>query len=111
MGREVDRSPVYDGERADPSEELWRSTGVELARGIRTRLVSSREAVESCLSRIEEVNPRLNALVEVSPEEALRAADAADQAVGAGEELGPLHGVPVSIKVNSDQAATLPPTA
>jgi amidase len=42
--------------------------------------------------------------VEVSPEEALGMADAADRAVGAGEELGPLHGVPISIKVNSDQA-------
>ena len=84
--------------------ELWRWTGVEIARGIRTRRVSSREAVESCLARIEEVNPRLNALVEVSPEEALEMADAADRAVGAGEALGPLHGVPVSTKVNSDQA-------
>lgn len=86
------------------TDELWRWTGIELARGIRTRRVSSREAVESCLARIEEVNPRLNALVEVSPEEAIEAADAADRAVGAGEELGPLHGVPISTKINSDQA-------
>lgn len=50
------------------------------------------------------MNPRLNALVEVSPDEALGMADAADRAVASGEELGPLHGVPVSIKVNSDQA-------
>src|SRR5688500_2092807 len=86
------------------ADELWRWTGIELARGIRARRVSSREAVESCLARIEEVNPRLNALVEVSPEEAIEAADAADRAVRAGEELGPLHGVPISTKINSDQA-------
>ena len=104
MGREVERSSVYGGERANQPDEIWRWTGVEIARGIRTRRVSSREATESCLSRIEEVNPRLNALVEVSGEEALVMADAADRAVGAGEALGPLHGVPVSIKVNSDQA-------
>lgn len=85
-------------------DELWRCAGIELARGIRTRQISSREAIESCLTRIEQVNLRLNALVEVSPEEALDMADAADRAVAAGEEFGPLHGVPISIKTNSDQA-------
>ena len=104
MGREAERSSLYGEEGANSSDELWRWTGVELAWGIRTRRVSSREATESCLSRIEEVNPRLNALVEVSGEEALVMADAADRAVGAGEALGSLHGVPISIKVNSDQA-------
>ncbi|MBX6764413.1 MAG: amidase family protein [Rubrobacteraceae bacterium] len=104
MGHEVERSSVYDQERTNLSDELWRWSAVEIARGVRTRQISSREAVESCLARIEEVNPRLNALVEVSPEEALEMADAADRAVASGEEIGPLHGVPVSIKVNSDQA-------
>ena len=84
--------------------ELWRWSAVDLARGIRTRRVSSREAVESILGRIDEVNPHLNALIEVSPDESCAMADAADQAVAAGRPLGPLHGVPVSIKVNSDQA-------
>jgi amidase len=88
----------------DSSAELWRWTGTDLARGIRTRRISSREAVESCLARIAQVNPHLNALVEVSPDEALAMADAADRAVAAGATLGPLHGVPVAIKVNSDQA-------
>ena len=92
------------GSNLERPDELWRWTGVDLARGIRTRRISSREAVESCLARIEQTNPQLNALVEVSPEEALDAADAADRAVAAGEPLGPLHGVPISIKVNSDQA-------
>jgi amidase len=84
--------------------ELWRWTAVDVARGVRTRAISSREVVESCLARIDEVNPHLNALIEVSPDESLEMADAADRAVAAGEPLGPLHGVPVSIKVNSDQA-------
>lgn len=86
------------------SDELWRWTATDLARGIATGVVSSREVVQSCLGRIEEVNPQLNALVEVRPEEALSLADDADRRRAAGETLGPLHGVPVAIKVNSDQA-------
>lgn len=58
----------------------------------------------SCLKRIEEVNPKVNALVEVLAEGALRAADASDRSVLKGEELGPLHGVPVATKINTDQA-------
>ncbi|MEH7379314.1 amidase family protein [Bacillus sp. JJ1533] len=85
-------------------DELWRWSATELAHGIRTRIISSREAVESCLDRIEEVNPVLNALAEVHAEEALAAADRADLAVKKGEPLGPLHGVPVSTKINVDQA-------
>ncbi len=104
MGREVEQSSVRGGGRAELPDELWRCTAVEMARGIRTRQFSSREAVQSCLARIEQVNPRLNALVEVSGEEALDMAGAADRAVSSGEALGPLHGVPISIKVNSDQA-------
>ncbi|WP_119155830.1 amidase family protein [Caldimonas tepidiphila] len=87
---------------AQPAE-LWRWSASALADGIRTRAISSRDATLACLQRIDQVNPAINALVEVSPEEALAAADAADRAVKQGAELGPLHGVPVSIKVNSDQ--------
>ena len=84
--------------------ELWKWSAVELAEAIRTKKVSSREAVLSCLNRIEEVNPNVNALVEVSPDEALASAEAADRAVASGESIGLLHGVPVSIKVNTDQS-------
>jgi amidase len=82
---------------------LWRWSAVELVRAIGTRKVSSREAVESTLERIAEVNPALNAVVDVLADEALAAADAADAAVKAGGKLGPLHGVPVTTKVNVDQ--------
>jgi len=85
-------------------DELWRWTGAQIAEGVRSRQVSAREAAESCLSRIQQTNPRLTALVDVSVDEALAVADRADQAVAAGEPLGPLHGVPVATKVNSDQA-------
>ncbi len=56
------------------------------------------------LERIEEVNPTLNAVVDVLADEALAASDAADDAVARGDELGPLHGVPITIKVNVDVA-------
>ena len=83
--------------------ELWSWSAVDLARAIATRAISSREAVQSSLDRIAKVNPALNAVVEVLADEALAGADAADAAVKAGAELGPLHGVPVTTKVNVDQ--------
>lgn len=89
------------GERTD---ELWRWPATRLAEGIATAQVSAREVVQSCLERIDAVNPRLNALVEVRPDEALQAAADADRVTVSGAELGPLHGLPFAIKVNSDQA-------
>ncbi|QNG38746.1 amidase [Geodermatophilaceae bacterium NBWT11] len=82
---------------------LWQWSAAALARGIADRTITSRAAVTSCLERIDQVNPTLNALVEVSGEEALRSADLADQMVEHGRWLGPLHGVPVSIKDNTDE--------
>ena len=75
-----------------------------IASGIRRREFSVREVVSACLGRVEAVNPRINALTEVRPEAALAAADAADRAVADGKPLGLLHGVPVTIKGNVDQA-------
>lgn len=83
--------------------ELWRWDAVELAAAIRLRKISSRDAVAACLARIEAVNPRLNAVVRVLAESAVRQADAADAAVKRGDALGALHGVPVTIKENIDQ--------
>ena len=91
-------------DRTSGSDELWRWSARQLAHGIATGHISAREAVDSCLARIDTVNPRLTALVEVSREEALEAAAEADRQTASGVELGPLHGVPVAIKVNSDQA-------
>lgn len=88
--------------RIEQTGELWQWTASEMVKAIKARKISSREIVQSSLDRIEEVNPKLNALVEVYAEEALLTADLADHAVASGEELGPLHGVPMSIKVNSD---------
>ena len=83
---------------------LWAHPATALARAIGTGLVSSREVVQSCLERIGAVNPSMNALVDLRPEEALAAAAEADRATAAGGARGPLHGVPVAVKINSDQA-------
>jgi aspartyl-tRNA(Asn)/glutamyl-tRNA(Gln) amidotransferase subunit A len=75
-----------------------------LAALIATKQVSSREVVQAHLDRTTEVNPKINAIVTLLAEDALRDADAADTAVARGAELGPLHGVPVSIKDSLDTA-------
>ncbi len=86
--------------------ELWRMSAVELAAMIRDREVSSREVIQAHLDRIEAVNPYLNAIVRLLPDEALAAADAADRSVSDGAGLGPLHGVPFTVKENIDLAGT-----
>jgi len=75
-----------------------RRSAVELRAMIAGREVSARELLDACLARIDDVNPRLNAVVTLVPEMAVAWADAADAATAAGEELGPLHGLPVAHK-------------
>ena len=83
-------------------DQLWRASAGDLAAAIRTGDVSSVEVVEAFLARIEEVNPTLNAVTRVLADEALEGAAASDAAISAGAELGPLHGVPFTIKENID---------
>ncbi len=82
--------------------EIWMLTARELANAIARRDLSSREVIRAHLQRIETINPKLNAIVQVLRKEALERADRADKAVAAGQPLGPLHGVPVTIKCNID---------
>jgi len=88
----------------NPQQALWQLGAVDIAAAVRRRDVSCREVTASVLARIAQLNPQTNALAEVLAEEALTAANAADQRTHRGDELGPLHGVPVSIKINADQA-------
>jgi amidase len=83
--------------------ETWRWDATQIARAIRLGTLSAREAVEDALARCTAVNPAINAVTEVLAQEALAAADAADAARARGEALPPLHGVPVTTKVNVDQ--------
>ncbi len=69
-----------------------------LADAIRRRDVSSRELLEHYLARVERLNPPLNAVVTLDPDGARLAADAADASLARGEDTGPLHGVPMTIK-------------
>jgi len=83
--------------------DLWRWDAVDLAAAIRARKVSSVEATRAVLDRLAAVNPKVNAVVRLTADEALDAAKAADEAVRRGGPLGALHGVPVTIKENIDQ--------
>jgi amidase len=82
--------------------EIWRLDALALADAIGRGEISSREATQAMLDRIAAVNPKLNAVTVVHAEQALAAADRADAAVRRGDRLGPLHGVPTTIKENTD---------
>jgi len=71
---------------------------VEMAQRIRLRQLSPVELVQAHLTAIERLNPRLNAFIEVRAEQAIAEAQAAESAIARGEQVGPLHGVPLSIK-------------
>src|SRR6185436_18746169 len=73
-------------------------TATRLARAIRNGRLSSVEATEAHLERIDRLNAPINALVVVDRTRAIKAARAADRARAAKKPLGPLHGVPITIK-------------
>jgi len=70
----------------------------EMARLIRARKLSAREALSAHLKQIERVNPKVNAIVTLVPEMAAESAKRADEAQARGATLGPLHGLPVAHK-------------
>ena len=84
--------------------ELTSLSAVEMAAGIQRRKFSPVDLVEAHLSRIDHLNPRLNAFVTVDREGARKAAKDAEAALERGETLGVLHGVPLTIKSSIDVA-------
>ncbi len=86
-----DQGPMTSTEPA-----LMSLTGV--AKAIADKRISSREATQSCLNRIKQWEPGLNAFMAIEADDALKAADAADAMLAAGKALGPLHGVPLAHK-------------
>jgi Asp-tRNA(Asn)/Glu-tRNA(Gln) amidotransferase A subunit family amidase len=73
-------------------------SAVEMARQIREKKLSPVELAEAHLAKIERLNPRLNAFVQLNPERVRQEARQSEAAMMAGKKLGPLHGVPISIK-------------
>src|SRR5580700_6001697 len=84
-------------------EGLWRLPAAELAALIRSKKVSAKEAAFAALTRLDAVNPSINAVVDHRPEEVLAQAGAIDAAIARHEDVGALAGVPVTVKANIDQ--------
>jgi amidase len=84
-------------------QELWRLSAADLAGLIKSKKVSAKEASTAALARLDAVNPKINAVIDHRPDDVLAQAAAIDTAIARGEPVGPLAGVPVTVKVNVDQ--------
>lgn len=84
--------------------DFWRLSAVEISRLTRAGDISAEQVTQSHIDRMVKINPQLNAVVEDLSEAALERARYLDVKRASGAELGPLHGVPVTIKINVDQA-------
>lgn len=78
--------------------DLCLTPATELAKMLRAKRLSARELLEAHLSRIERVNPKVNAIVTLVIERARERAKQADEAAARGKFLGPLHGLPIAHK-------------
>ena len=87
--------------------ELIYTSATTLAKAIRAKEVSSEEVVNAYLQRIEAVNPKLNAVVQLTAEAARAQAREADAALTRGDIKGPLHGVPFTVKDNIETAGVV----
>jgi hypothetical protein len=92
---------------AHQSGELIFTSASTLAQAIRNKEVSSEEEVKAYLQRIEAVNPKINAVVQLPAEKALEEAREADAALARGELKGSLHGVPFTVKDNIETAGVI----
>ncbi|WP_396200055.1 amidase [Gemmatimonas sp.] len=97
-------TPAMSAPHSTPADELTSLSATELAARIRRKSVSAREVLEAHLARIERVNPTVNAIVTLVPEQARAWAKAADERQARGEPLGPLHGLPIAHKDLIDTA-------
>src|ERR1700686_3295481 len=84
-------------------EDLWRLSAADIAALIKSKKVSAKQAASAALARLDAVNPSINAVVDHRPEDVLAQAGAIDAAIARIEDVGPLAGVPVTVKVNIDQ--------
>jgi amidase len=82
----------------EPGGDIITKSASELAEAIRAKKLTSKAIVEAHLDRIATVNPKLNAIVQLTADSARKEAEGADAALARGEIKGPLHGVPITIK-------------
>jgi aspartyl-tRNA(Asn)/glutamyl-tRNA(Gln) amidotransferase subunit A len=82
------------------AEELSFQSARQLAQRVARKEISPVELVEAFLSRVEQLDGRLGAYITVTGDEAIAAARRAEQAILAGEAVGPLHGIPIALKDN-----------
>ena len=82
--------------------EITYASATQIAQAIRDKEISAVEVVQAHLDRIEQVNGALNAVVQLCAERALSEAQAADEALARGDSVGPLHGVPMTLKDSLD---------
>jgi amidase len=87
-------------------QKLWQLSATDMASGVASGAFSASDLIEAHLIRIEDTNPQYNAIVSCFPEDARRAAARADMQKASGESLGPLHGVPFTVKNNIDVAGS-----
>src|SRR5271169_6907336 len=83
----------------------------ELGQRLRRREISPVQVTQDCLSRIEKLDPALNAFITVMTESALAEARTAEAEIARGEWRGPLHGVPIALKDLIDTAGVLTTSA
>ncbi|WP_158880212.1 amidase [Amycolatopsis anabasis] len=86
------------------TSDICLMTARELAAGLRREELSAREVVRAHLDRVELANPRVNAIVTLTAELALDAAARADERLAAGDDVGPLHGLPMAHKDTHETA-------
>ena len=80
------------------ADDLLFRSATDLTTDLRAKRISASELMEATLAQIERVNPPVNAIVTLLPERAMAGARAADAAISAGSQIGPLHGLPVAHK-------------
>ena len=78
--------------------DLYDRSATDLASALRSGEVSAREVLQAHLERIEAANPSVNAIVTLAADRAMDDAAAADERLVRGEDMGPLHGIPIAIK-------------
>ena len=86
---------------------FYKYSAAEISNGIKQKQFSARDVIESALYRLDSVNPSINAVIDTYHGDALANADRIDHCIARDESLSDLAGVPVTIKVNIDQAGKI----